>query len=719
MKYILTGVEVLAALAALALVCAIAHMQLLDALWIPLAMAVFLILFPVYAVTQGAMLLKGLFDLGLSPRLKLPVRLFTATLTAFCVAGSASSNARLMLRNAPTRFGVPSPVLWPWVTAWLNADSHHPAAALGLVAVLAALAAWVAAFAICVSWQQDHSRSLWRMIAGALAAIAVGSAFAWWAVRMSGGLAGWLANKTANSWFVRCFLGRGYTGVAWAAHAGAFLTFLLVLALYAGLGIYGWKALGKRPTVPALIAPLMVVMVLGWTGSGAEFYLGRWHFPLLLAVAVWGLLNDYIPWADHVYEMIDREQPAAPPPFQVLKAHGKNCAIVVATAGGGIQAAAWTAQVLEGLHNLYGEDFDKALCLISSISGGSLGNACYVNWLDKAADPGLPRPSLAAAASSLDEVAWGLAWPDLLRLFFPWPFGLAIDRAGAMEKAWTGNASGLDVKFEGQLENAVSRWNAKTGAGDLPAVVMNSTMVEVGGPLLLGTTDVNGDTHRKSDCWMDGDNLHVQCNKPMDIPAVRAARLSATFPFVTPAARPKYANCQPHMMDGGFYDNYGMATLTEWLDQALEKQASRPGEPQVKRVLVIQINGFPPAGFSVPPPPKTHGGWLLQFIAPIKILVNVRTAGQVSHRDIELYLTVEKWRCRGIEIERAKFELNEANAPLSWHLMPRQKQAIVTGWDSDEKVQAAKKKVGDFLRGCHPAEGPGEAVRPEDGAGAA
>ena len=686
----------------------VAHMRLLGALWIPLAMAAFAAGFPIVVVLTHNSLFEGLFDLDLSPQAKLPIRLFLVTLAAFGLSGSAACIALLDLRYGPARYGVPAPCLWPWLDSWVRVGTGQtPSNAWKLIAVVALPAAIVAGFAIGVSRSQDRNRSLGRMIAGALLAIASGAAGVWLLLWMRGSLLEPLANRTVNSRFVIHCLGAGYTGPAWLAHLTALTAFLFALLLYGLIGWYGLNALGKPRSVPSLIAPLMSVLILGWAGFTADFFLARWHIPLLLIVAAGGLINSFIPWSDHTYEMIPRDPDPAPTPFEVLTAGGRRRAVAVASTGGGIQAAAWTARVLQGLSELHGAAFNQALCAISSISGGSTGSACYVNWLDNGATAAkLPTPFCAASASSLDEVAWGLAWPDLLRLFFPWPFGLGIDRAGALEKAWIGNTSGSQTEFAGQLEGALSDWNHKAKTGALPALIMNSTMVEVGGPLLLGTSDVNGCKNRASSVWKDGDNIHVERGVKKDIPVVRAARLSATFPYITPAARPKNADHSPHMMDGGFYDNYGMATLTEWLDQALEEQAARmKGSEPVKSILVIQINGFPPADFKAPPPSQSQGGWLLQAIAPVDVLVNVRTAGQVSHRDIEFQMLREKWQGRGITIVPVTFELHEKRTPLSWHLMPKQIQSIESGWDetthspSDEKVRHAKASVAKFLAG--------------------
>lgn len=677
-----------------ACIAGLAYFQLLAALWIPLGMLLFLAGFPLYAVAGKSSLLWGLFDLDLSPRLRLPIRHYFAALSAFAVAGSALCITHVVLLCGHERFGLVPPHFWPWVESVLFLDSNSGSALPGLILALSAITVWFMFFAVATSWNQDRSRSLFRMIAGVVLALATGAAGAWLVVHDGVGVIHRVAGVIDRSGLA-AGLGPGYSGHV-ETHLTAVLACLLSFLLYAGLGYYGYKVLGKDKMVAALIGPLMAILVLGWAGSAAQFYLGRWHIPLLLLVAFFGWINGFLPWTDHTYNLLPRTPPPAPQPFAVLNARDRSCAIVVAVAGGGIQAAAWSAKVLQELHNDHGAEFDRALCLVSSISGGSTGSAYYIDWLNRGAPPAGVTPFEAAAASSLDEVSWGLAWPDLLRVLVAWPF--QTDRALAMEQAWINNI-GSET-----LDMPLSNWNLPTAKGDLPAVVMNSTMVEVGGPLLLGTSDVDSPaTGRKSSCWWDGDRLHVDNGKLLDVPVVRAARLSATFPFVTPAARPVKADHEPHMMDGGFYDNYGMATLTEWLEQALEDQAktSTPGNERVKRVLVMQVNGFPRSDFV--PPKTSSGGWVSQMIAPIKILVNVRTAGQVSHRDVELSLLKGKWQARGIEIENVNFELDRSDAPLSWHLMPKQRAAIADAWDTNPYILRAREKVANFLHACPPA----------------
>ena len=72
--------------------------------------------------------------------------------------------------------------------------------------------------------------------------------------------------------------------------------------------------------------------------------------------------------------------------------------VVVTAAGGGIQAAAWTAQVLAGLDRIYGPDFTRSVGLVSGVSGGSVGTMYYMAGGDWTAT-GLPATIEGAVKS--------------------------------------------------------------------------------------------------------------------------------------------------------------------------------------------------------------------------------------------------------------------------------------------------------------------------------
>ena len=138
--------------------------------------------------------------------------------------------------------------------------------------------------------------------------------------------------------------------------------------------------------------------------------------------------------------------------------------VVVAASGGGIQASGWMTQVLAGLQDQklgIGEDFTKAIGLISSTSGGSVGSMFYLNQFEKRAlskdkdgrikqgKNGLIKVVENSTDDWLNSVGWGLAFPDLFRAIglpiFLQPFRelggdnnpyLYLDRGYALEKNW-------------------------------------------------------------------------------------------------------------------------------------------------------------------------------------------------------------------------------------------------------------------------------------------
>jgi hypothetical protein len=445
-------------------------------------------------------------------------------------------------------------------------------------------------------------------------------------------------------------------------------------------------------------------MMVTWPMAALTFFLDHWRIPslLILVVAIAALVTAQSRLSDHTYRLIDLPRHAAPQPTpsEVLESSDVPAVIVVAAEGGGIQAAAWTAQVLEGLRNQCSPAaFDPALRMISSVSGGSVGAACYLDWLmhpDDAKDP-----TISASDSSLDEVAWGLTWPDMLRAALPWLFGWTIDRAEALQRAWSHNAAVNPAKP--RFLDPLSTWrSAGTPTGiPAPAVIMNSTVVENGFRLLMGTSALSrclAILARK-----DASEINCDGKQPMDIDVVTAARLSASFTWVTPAARANSDPLKPHLVDGGYYDNYGMATLVEWLDEALNGAHGK-----IHKVLVLQIHSSPVTGEGAPPPGKprppatTTRGWFFQLLAPTLALLNVRSAGQLAHNDIEFALLQEKWRGR-VAVETVSFTFPGRQAPLSWHLIQEQQQAIRDVWSKDPDMQKQIGRVREFLRAGPPA----------------
>jgi len=519
---------------------------------------------------------------------------------------------------------------------------------------------------------------------------------------------------------------------------------------------------GFRVEPPALANVLFLLILLGWILPCLSFFLDRFRVPLVAFLASLTFLLYFISDIDHYYLLNEpsakeaagretaREPQAIIPEKQVESTVGKEVEhflserqrtwaehhpdrkpvlVAVAASGGGITASLWTAKVLTELQRELGPEFSESIYGLSTVSGGSVG-AMY--FIDAFADGRAPtEESLRqvvekAGASSLAATAWGLAYPDFWRGFsLQNPFRPFFDRAWAMEQVWrrTLRPGGTDVPTLGT-------WRADVRAGRRPAALFNATIAETGERLVLSPLKLNplpggcvADDPGFDDC-VDA-RTFTQLYEDKDLPVTTAARLSATFPFVSPITRPRLATGDDvsnpyHVADGGYYDNYGVVTLVEGLRRVLniyEKKAGREASsqppapepagagtpPSPPKILVIEIRA---SDSKEAKEAKRRAGWAFGTAGPVMTLLNVWGSGQTPRNDLDLQLLKEVATKRGFEVETVLFPL-VGDAPLSWHLTESQKQDIERGWDwcaamparqgQKSKVQLGLEKARAFL----------------------
>jgi len=189
-------------------------------------------------------------------------------------------------------------------------------------------------------------------------------------------------------------------------------------------------------------------------------------------------------------------------PGQVLKAFGDR-PLVVAAAGGGIQAGAWTTRVLRGLDDSLHGTLRRRVALISSVSGGSMG-ALYYGAFENA--PSLDGALEQALKPSLDEVATSFISRDIFGVI---GLRLAPDRGAALEDTWERRLPGGPGASPTLRSWSEAAHDFAFGAGrsnPFPAFLFNSTVVESGQPIVFATTQFPTHPLQKAD-WRTNRHL--------------------------------------------------------------------------------------------------------------------------------------------------------------------------------------------------------------------
>lgn len=390
---------------------------------------------------------------------------------------------------------------------------------------------------------------------------------------------------------------------------------LLILAQLAGyLGFVLVQIRRRKPvpkwlltwdSFPILYSVYAMLGLLCLLLSALAFFLDRYGISLILVLIIWRLIVWYFDSGATVGYFWPPK--SLPTPREVLAANSAESGgrvIVVCASGGGIHAAAWTTKVLTGLEKLHRGTFAALVRVLSGVSGGSVGvmnfAGVYAPITGQISDELLNYPNHLARMSSLPAALGGWFLFDLPRLFIPW-LPSWLNRGWALERRWD---------IDGYNNFPLGGWAVQAWFGRRPAVLFNCTAVESGRPVVFGTSAlrprVNPSRLDRSDRGYSP-SFHELTGYKVDVAVPTAARLSATFPFVSPASRiHQAAKVTPDFsyVDGGYYDNFGVTTALEFLHHALSdtqddknaltEEGSRllakltPPVP-IRKVLLIEI----------------------------------------------------------------------------------------------------------------------------------
>ncbi|ALK97219.1 hypothetical protein AB595_11305 [Massilia sp. WF1] len=362
--------------------------------------------------------------------------------------------------------------------------------------------------------------------------------------------------------------------------------------------------LGREAAARLLGAPALLLFAFGsWTvfGSIVLVYLPKsagWPslalLPLFTALlaSCWNE-NHFV--ARNGGPPVRAARPALAEDFRAWQAargaHGTEPVYLVAAAGGASRAAFWSGTLLLELERQarsQGRRFAPNIYAMSGVSGGSLGLAAFAGSL-AVGDPDYARTAAQVGAflgqDYLAPLVGALLYPDLLARFWPLPCP-TCDRSLALEGAWE---RGWAERFP--LSPAADWFRRPLLApgletARLPRLIFNATSASEGRRVVQS---------RLAFAPPQAEDLFGRAPGQPSLDTSRltlaqAVHNSARFPYVSPAALVATSQGEPwdYLVDGGYFENSGAATLNAMIAEILKLGLVRP-----EQLVVLVIENEP------------------------------------------------------------------------------------------------------------------------------
>jgi hypothetical protein len=299
----------------------------------------------------------------------------------------------------------------------------------------------------------------------------------------------------------------------------------------------------------------------------------------------------------------------AAPVYHALHPEEPVPLFIVATAGGGIRAAYWTATVLQtleeklsaaalkkqdpALDNSVAADglMRHLLFAISGVSGGSVGAAAYAAAVHDHYVHGAPvQPTTHLRRDILAPGLASLAFIDIPSNFLP-DFG-QIDRGEALERGFERESNIKDDK-KGLLSHSFVSFFPQIGSSEeplswRPALLLNATHQETGRRMIT--------SHLRIEPDIFVDTYDALQTLQSDVRLSTAAHNSARFTYISPAGdlisgQGRSSALHGFVIDGGYFENYGAETAIELAHEAIN--AIKQIKGATIRPVILQISSDP------------------------------------------------------------------------------------------------------------------------------
>ena len=355
----------------------------------------------------------------------------------------------------------------------------------------------------------------------------------------------------------------------------------------------------------------------------------------------------------------------------------------------------------------------------------------------------------AATTESLDAMAFGLVARDFFRpVLGRWSMQ-DNDRGHIQERAWASNADAARKNPSptpvecglGQGELTINCTRSLVKQGQLPALILNSVVLETGRRIMITPIDLPSfpdldeperaytfdeyfgqELTRTEDCeqkcgatsgqtgqWrLQTEHRHCMrtCEDghvDVDLSLWSAARLSSVFPFAAPPARSDFGVSSQveglgagveslkhwghHLIDGGYYDNYGVASLVELLSTVAKNSKWRGG-----RLLVLRLEAFPRTD---PADEAPVGAFQAKTLGPLIASANVsKKSAAFTRNNAELHRLLERLRENTVPNAKEDWEILSVcsvtlaptcyDGPLSWKLTGPEKFQLRLVWGLED-----------------------------------
>lgn len=574
------------------------------------------------------------------------------------------------------------------------------------------------------SWMGGRRIALFVVFAAAFAVALSVAALIWWSVEK-----GAMHDRLAGAGFVDVVMVRR-TSIFITGHRFALI---VATALTATLLVGAW---GRR----RLPASISICVLLAWVIAVDGYLAFNLRAPIL-GVALLACLMllagraRYKVRLERLAEVYDDPAPLAlgwtpAGPNEALRmptwAEDGPTLVLVAVSGGGIRAAVWTAAVLTELEQLRVNGGPVItpwnLGLITGASGGMVGATYYTLTLRTRRDGddwhvlgpdavGRERLVDAVAEESLSDIAQRLVFHDMPLAFLPKRISRG-DRGTRLDEA-------LERHLRERLPDGVNipstiaAMRPYEQAGLYPSLVYTPMLIEDGRRLFISNAELCRLTLSEGR-GLDGVETYsrnaFQFHDlfPGYLKALSpwtAARLSASFPYVTPAAvlptRPRR-----RVVDAGYWDNFGVNLCSSWLEDCLFSEARRQWLGRFRNVLLLQIRDGVLSYSAVEPPEdertRTLSRGLEWLSSPPEAVLAARNAVAVYRGDEQVEALSQIF---GDRFSTAKIEFHKS-ASLSWALTDEE-EAIIRA-DARDQVQAIQGGLARFVApALAPIERPG------------